>query len=131
MKHFYLKFNHGVEIGARLAYLGHYKRTKDRNVLNIANEELVHQQTLKKILRFHGELPSKPIDVAFSLIGNTVSLLCRISPRFMLNFVASTLETFAIFSYGYLAVVYPIFRENFLLMAKAERQHERYFKALK
>lgn len=27
MNHFMLKFNHGVEIGARLAYIGHFKRT--------------------------------------------------------------------------------------------------------
>lgn len=131
MKHFYLKFTHGVEIGAKLAYFGHYERTKDRNVLDIAYKEEEHRNAVETMLRHYGEEPSRVIDQVFGAIGNTIGLLCLISPRFMLNFVASSMETFAVFSYGYLAVIYPDFRENLTQMALEEQKHEQYFKGVK
>ncbi len=41
------------------------------------------------------------------------------------------METFAIFSYGYLAIVYPKNKNVFTDMALAEQRHEKYFKEMK
>lgn len=128
MKHFYLKFNHGVEIGARLAYIGHYKRNRDEHILRIAEEELRHQTVLALMLRQYGEKPSTVIDSFFWVVGSCISVLCKIFPEFMLNLVASLMEKFAIFSYRKLAVTYPNFTYTFLKMALAEESHDEYFK---
>jgi rubrerythrin len=130
MKHFRLKFNHGVEIGARLAYLGHYIRTGDKKILQIAAEEFEHQQDLRKILQDFGEETCFSIDTSFALIGRVIFHLCAISPRFMLNFVAMALEAFAVFSYNNLSKAYPRYYETFQKMSRAEEEHRIYFKGL-
>lgn len=128
MNHFVLKFNHGVEIGAHLAYMGHYRATGDRNVYDIAQEETLHKMTIESILDRYGQKPSKLIDSMFTLIGNVIYWLCQISPNSLLNFVARSLELFAVFSYKKLAIKYPVYRELFNNMAKTELVHEEYFK---
>lgn len=131
MSHLMLKFNHGVEIGARLAYVGHYFRTGDKQVLEIAKEEMSHQNYIQAVLNEYGQRPSILIDLSFILIGTFISLMCRISPIFMLNWVAKTMEVFAVFSYTKLARKYPAFDTVFLEMAKAELRHEEYFRGAK
>jgi rubrerythrin len=128
MNHFLLKFNHGVEIGARLAYLGHYKRTKDQGILAIADEELEHREALVQILKYYGEDTCKPIDSAFTAIGNTIHALCQVSPIFMLNFVARSMELFAVVNYSYLSKTYSDFPYTFAHMARAEQRHKQYFR---
>ena len=128
MKHALLKFNHGVEIGARLAYLGHYKVTGDTKILAIANEELEHRKTVKRILETLGHKPFWGFDMFFTLVGNTIQYLCYISPKFALNWVASIMEVFAVFNYTKLARIYPRFDITFKDMAEAEKLHEDYFK---
>lgn len=130
MKHFRLKFNHGVEIGARLAYLGHFRRTNDKKIFQIACEEFEHQQTLRKILQTFGEETSGPIDATFAIIGHLIFHLCAVSPHFMLNFVAMSLEAFAVFSYNGLSTTYPKYKSTFQEMAKTEEKHRLYFKGL-
>lgn len=130
MKHFYLKFNHGVEIGARLAYIGHYKRTKDPNILAIANDELKHQIALGLLLKILGEKPSGVIDGFFYVVGSSISFLCKFLPKPLLNFVASSMEVFAIFSYKRLAKQYVNHNITFLNMAKRELEHKAYFKGV-
>lgn len=72
MKHALLKFNHGVEIGAYLAYVGHFKRTNDPKAQEIANEELEHRSELRLTLKYYGEVPSPVIDVFFTVVGKTI-----------------------------------------------------------
>ena len=127
MKHFLIKFNHGVEIGAHLAYVGHYKRTGDKQIRLIASEEVSHMVELERILEDLGERPNKYIDETFRFIGNTIRRLCSFCPLWSLNFVASTMEMFAIFNYNRLAYNYPQFRGEFEKMAKTEKEHEKYF----
>lgn len=128
MKHFLLKFNHGVEIGAIEAYIGHYKRTKDINILIIANEELEHKLQLCKILDFYDEKPSKIIDFIFKVIGFIIRQLCQLCPIFMLDYVAQIMELFAVVNYVKLSIIYPEFSDIFLKTAKAELTHKLYFK---
>ena len=130
MKHFYIKFNHGVEIGARLAYIGHYQRTKDKKILAIANDELTHQTILAMLLKRYDNKPSKVIDTFFYMVGSSISFLCQIFPKPLLNLVAASMEVFAVFSYSYLAKKYPEYNVTFLKMARKELEHKAYFKGL-
>lgn len=128
MKHFQIKFNHGVEIGARLAYVGHYKRTGDEKILEIAQDELRHQTILALILKRLGEKPSKTIDSIFYIVGSTIGFLCKVFPKPLLNLVASSMEVFAIFNYTRLASKYMEFNNMFVDMALKELKHKKYFK---
>lgn len=127
MNHLIIKFTHGVEVGARLAYLGHYNRTKDENVRKIANDELEHQARLLEILYHYKTQPSELIDTFFFIVGSTIRFLCNYSPLFLLNKVASIMEIFAIVNYDYLATIYPEFSESFLEMEEKELEHKYYF----
>lgn len=127
MRYFLIKFNHGVEIGAYLAYKGHCSVTHDPLVWEIAKEEIEHRKTLAAILREKGTKPSWIIDNVFYAIGRTIQALCHVSPIWMLDFVARSMEVFAIFNYRYLAKLYPEYELVFLEMAATEGSHEMYF----
>lgn len=124
-----LKFTHGVEIGAHLAYLGHYQRTRDINVFKIAYDEDLHKKQIKIILRTHKTKPNPIIDLMFYIVGSIVRYLCYISPVFLLNKVAMLLEMFAVFSYEGLANRFPDHRDTLLEMGETEKRHIEYFKA--
>lgn len=128
MKHFLLKFNHGVEIGAYHAYMGHYKRTKDPQLLMIAMDETIHRSMLLNILQHLNDRPSKVINLFFFTIGTVIQKLCMICPLWSLNFIARGLELFAVISYNDLAKRYPEYKEGLLVMAEAEAKHAEYFK---
>ena len=130
MRLWMLKFTHGVEIGAYLAYLGHYSRTKDPEVLKIAYEEDLHKKQLKIILRTYKSSTNPIIDFIFYAIGNMVRYLCYISPVFLLNKVATVLEVFAIYSYRELAKEFQDSKEILLEMGKTEERHKEYFRSL-
>jgi rubrerythrin len=127
MKHFALKFTHGVEIGAEMAYRGHYMRTKDPKVLEIANDERSHRRKLDYALLTLQTKPSWLITKFFTFVGHSVAVTCLIAPKASLNWVARLLEAFAVFSYEKLALKYPQFQENFIEMAGTEKRHQQYF----
>ena len=127
MKHILLKFNYGVEIGAYLAYSGHYSVTGDYRIRLIAKEELVHRLTIRKILTSYGERPSKVFNFIFGTIGKSINFLCHYSPTFLMDFVARSMEIFAVISYRHLAKLYPEHEQTFISMAEAEDVHKRYF----
>lgn len=127
MKHFSLKFNHGVEIGAELAYRGHYKRVGKARIAEIIEDEIHHRQNLANFLKELGEETSPFIDKAFTVIGTIILNLCAICPLWSLDLVASSLEIFAVFNYRRLSEVYPEKKEMFLSMAECEDSHQRYF----
>ena len=129
MKHFLLKFNHGVEIGAYLAYVGHYRRTMDSRVQAIANEELEHRSELVEFLKYYGEVPNPVIDFCFTVVGTVIQKLCHFSPKFALNFVARSMELFAVFNYDRLAKIYPEFEYSFKHMSNTEKRHAVFFKS--
>ena len=122
-----LKFNHGVEIGASWAYLGHYLRTRDINILKIHHEENDHRSKLDCILFEMGERPNKYIDRFFTFIGKSIYYMCRYSPTFTLDIVASIMEKFAVFSYKSLSKTMPQHKQLFLEMAETEQKHDDFF----
>lgn len=127
MKHFLLKFNHGVEIGAELAYRGHYERTKDPEIKKIADEEVEHRENLETVLESLGHKPSKIIDSVFTGLGWFIRLSCRVFPIWSLDWVARAMETFAIDNYLKLASKYRQHSILFVRMANAETRHGYYF----
>lgn len=131
MKHFMLKFNHGVEIGAHLAYIGHFKRTGEKRIAMIIEEEADHGETLESILEYYGQRPSPLISAFFTIVGTMIQFMCRFSPLFMLDFVARSMELFAVFNYGYLSAAYPEFEFTFHRMARTELEHQQFFKRKK
>lgn len=127
MKHFWLKFNHGVEIGARLAYIGHFKRTGEAGIHHIIQEERGHQEDLETVLAENGSAPNYFIDLAFVIIGSTIQFLCKFMPLWSLDFVAKLMEHFAVYNYRKLGKLYPEYGQMWEDMAAAEERHAVYF----
>lgn len=127
MKHFLIKYNYGVEIGARLAYLGHYARTSNPDILAIAEDELAHRNTLQGILEALNEQPNKYINAGFTFVGTTIGRLCSIAPIWMLNGIAELMEMFAVINYTLLKKLYPEYGDVFQDMADTEKRHAVYF----
>lgn len=128
MKHFLLKFNVGVETGAYLAYLGHFNRTGEPGIHRIMREEQQHKNTLLDFLEELGEEPSLPIVFFFLAVGSVIKFMCSFMPLWSLNFVARTMELFAVFSYKKIADLYPSYSRYFMEMAETEQRHEEYFR---
>lgn len=128
MKHLGLKFNHGVEIGAHLAYVGHYKRTGDKYIRLIASEEVNHMGEIRNMLAELNEKPIFFIDESFRNIGGIIQWMCNFCPLWSLNLVAQTLEIFAVFNYRRLAKIYPQFNERLNKMADSEDEHKEFFR---
>lgn len=127
MRFWLLRFNHGVEIGARLAYLGHYTRTGDKEILGIANEELEHRETLVDIMSYYDIKSSGVIDGFFKIIGGMIQKLCGIAPLWSLDWIARLMEAFAVFNYFKLSQLFPRYRNQLWMMAQAEKRHQLYF----
>jgi rubrerythrin len=127
MKHFLLKFNHGVEIGARLAYLGHFQATGDIEIMKIADDEMEHRSILFVILMHYREKPSPLIDGFFTFVGTAIMRSCPYSPRWALDFIARSMELFAVVNYSALAIKYPLWNKVFNQMSEKEDEHKRYF----
>lgn len=116
-----------MEIGAQLAYEGHYKVTKDKHVKKISEDEIRHQMILLDMLRERKSSPNHLLNLLFIIIGNIIKELCSYFPKFMLNKVANIMELFNIFSYSQMAKIFPEYRETFLEMQKNEEEHSKYF----
>lgn len=102
-------------------------RTDEDGVLIIAEEEQEHRQILRDILATLNDKPSDLIDDVFLIIGSTVCVMCLVSPRWALNWVARIMEAFAVFNYGFLARHYPQWRTVFEVMGRIEKAHGVYF----
>lgn len=128
VKHFLLKFNHGVEIGAYLAYVGHFKRTGELGIHKIIQDELDHRYKLRTVLQHHGETPNQIINFCFTVIGFSIQFLCKFMPIWSLDFVARIMELFAIVNYNNLKNMYPQYYPMWAEMANCEERHGHYFK---
>lgn len=130
MKHILLKFNHGVEIGAYKAYIGHWYRTRDLEIARIANDEIEHREDVRQMLDKLDELPSPAIDGFFNVVGDAIQFSCKFCPLWSLDLVARVMEAFAIFNYRRLAKLYPQFSDKLNYMAGTEDKHAVYFRRI-
>jgi rubrerythrin len=128
MKFLLLRFQYAVEIGAYLAYVGHYEKSKDSVIRRIKHEELRHMIQIKRVLKTcGGRKPWIAFNLVFLIIGNIIRVLCKITPLVILDGVAQLMEVFNIISYDYFAREFPYFRPMFKKMSEQESQHEIYF----
>lgn len=125
--HIPLRFNYAVEIGAYLAYRGHYKKTGDISIRHIAREELKHRCLIRRVLKDHNAKPFWLFNWIFKVIGSVIETLCIISPVFLLDYVAQSMELFAIVNYKFLMEIYPDYDMIFREIIKSEENHKRYF----
>lgn len=128
---FPLQLNHGIEIGAALAYKGHYERTKDIMIKHIMIDELYHQIELLIILKHYKSRPCKIINSIFFIIGHIIKYLCKFNNERLMNKIAQFLEVFAVWSYSKLSHRYKSARVVLERMGRKELKHENYFKGLK
>jgi hypothetical protein len=128
MKIFMLKLSFAIEIGAYLAYTGHFSVSKDPEVKRIAREELRHMVYLKWMLNYYKSKPSLILNAGFLIVGTTIKYLCYITPKPMLNYVACIMEKINVYNYNNMANIFPHFYPTFWKMEESEREHERYFK---
>lgn len=122
-----LKFCYSIEIGAYLAYRGHFLVTKDSEVKRIAREELTHMVLISRVLHSYQTTPNAFFNFLFYVLGHSILALCYLTPHSALDFVASILEKMNVVSYNYMAKAFPEFREVFEEMQKNELEHEEYF----
>lgn len=126
-----LKFCFAVEIGAYLAYVGHYKASNDRKIKSIMRDELTHMVNIKRVLSSMGQKPTVIFNLPFLCIGHIIRVTCSITPKPLLDFVARIMEKFNVVSYDYMAKSFPEHKEIFLEMSQNELDHEIYFKGNK
>lgn len=125
-----LKLAYAIEIGAYLAYTGHYKRSKKKDVLSVARDELIHMIVLKRILAKHNDSPSRVFNMMFLVIGHFIKLACAICPIELLDRIAGIMEVFNVGNYHKLAFEFPKYARVLHNMAFCEYRHELYFKGV-
>ena len=128
MKIFMLKLAFAIEIGAYLAYVGHFNVSQDPEVKRIAKEELRHMVYLKWMLAYYKSEPSLILNAGFLIIGTTIKYMCYLTPKFLLDYVACIMEKMNVYNYGKMSKVFPHFYLTFIEMQESEEEHERYFK---
>jgi hypothetical protein len=128
MKHLLLKFTYSVELGAYLAYKGHFNRTNDLLIETIMWDEVHHREVCAGFLKELGSGPTKWFDIPFFLIGSSIKWLCKFCPLWSLDFVARLMEVFAVASYDQLSLKYPQYALKFHEMSDAEAEHAEFFR---
>lgn len=127
MKIFLLKLSYAIEIGAHLAYVGHYGVTKDPNVKRIARDELKHMVYLKWMLAYYKKKPSFILNAMFFMVGTCIKYTCYVTPPPLLNKVACLMEKFNVYNYGKMIEIFPHFTVPLWEMEESEKEHEKYF----
>lgn len=127
----FLKFCYAVEIGAYLAYKGHYAKSKDPYIKTIMGNELSHMINVKTILASYSSKPLWIFNLFFLLLGHTIRLLCKVSPVSLLDYVAQVMEVFNVVNYKYLANKFPSYSCLLLRMSTNEKYHNVYFELKK
>jgi rubrerythrin len=134
-----LRRAHAAERGAALVYAGHARSLRDPeqrwHVERIAAEEWAHQLRLGRMIARLGGRPSRLHELAMLLIGHLGAALCQVSGWYLPMYGAGALEAGNIQEYLDAAALAdacgrPADAEDLLDMARCEREHEGYFRAL-
>jgi rubrerythrin len=125
------------ELAAGHAYRGHWKSVSDpatrERIQTIEQEEWHHRALVRGLLAQLGSGPSPRREAAFWLIGNTISLLCRIGGWFIPMYGAGRLEKWNVAEYEQAAAHARAAGQHemidcLLTMAEVEWEHERFFR---
>lgn len=129
---------HAGELAAAYAYCGHSNSLRDpderRQVRKIEDEEWHHRHQVAEMLAQLGSHPQPVRELRASLVGRTLSFLCRFSGWFLPMYMAGKLERRNIREYEEAArYARGSGREEFLpcllAMAEVEWEHEQYFRS--
>ncbi len=125
------------ELGAILAYRGHWKSVSDpaekARIHQIEVEEICHRERVGEMLIELAEAPQSRKDQAMGLIGSILGRLCRWSGWFAPMYGAGLLESRNIREYEE-AAQYALgaghieFLDDLLTMAEVEWEHEKFFR---
>lgn len=126
------------ELAASLAYGGHAASVSDPKerdeILAILRQELDHRELVGNMLKELGSGPDPRKERLLTLIGTTISLLCRVGGWFIPMYGAGKLEAGNIVEYEVAArhavgAGKPEYVDCLLRMAEVEWDHELYFRS--
>ncbi len=132
-----LRLAFSAELAAALAYGGHRRSLSDAiqaaEIERIRLDEIDHRDRIRGMLERLGSGPNPLLELVYTLIGSTISLLCLFGGWFVPMYGAGVLESRNVTPYeraARLAVVVgrPEFVEDLLEMAEVEWDHELYFR---
>ncbi|UPT74919.1 MAG: ferritin-like domain-containing protein [Elusimicrobiota bacterium] len=125
------------EYAASLAYGGHARSVSDpgerAEILAILDQELEHRGFVGGMLSALGAAPDPFKERLMTVVGTTISCLCRIGGWFIPMYGAGKLEAGNIVEYEVAAALareagHPELVECLLHMAEIEWDHEKYFR---
>jgi len=125
------------ELGAALAYNGHWRSLKDPvevlEIQKIEQDEWAHRKRIGEMLSEMGSGPKRFKDSCILILGNGLKYLCFVSGWYLPMYVAGWLEARNVVEYEVAANLakeagYPQYTGDLKEMAEAEREHELYFR---
>ena len=131
-----LQLAYSGEKAAALAYQGHARSVRDPEekaaIAKIEQDEWIHREKVGGLL---GELDARPLasqELRSSLVGHSLSFLCRFSGWFLPMHFAGKLETKNVCQYDKAAqlaaaIGRPDFIPDLMEMAAVEIEHEKFF----
>ncbi len=132
-----LRAAYSGELAAALAYRGHARSLADagerERVRRIERDEWHHRQVVGRMLRDLGEAPRPARERRAVLLGTSLGALCRLAGWFLPMFAAGRLEARNVREYEEAATLADGaglhgWVERLRDMARAESEHEAYFK---
>ncbi|MEW6209700.1 MAG: hypothetical protein AB1631_15130 [Acidobacteriota bacterium] len=124
------------ELGAALAYRGHWKSVKDDSekihIRQIEHEEWIHRLRVGEMLTSLGSAPVKSKEVRLWITGRMIGLSCHVIGWFLPMYFAGRIESCNVEEYltaarHARALSLVEFENDLLRMAEVERQHEKFF----
>lgn len=124
------------ELGAALAYRGHWKSVRDfserERIQQIEEEEWIHRRRVGEMLVSLGSAPVRFKEIRLGIVGRMIGLACHLIGWFLPMYFAGRIESSNVEEYltaarHALALDLAEFESDLLHMAEVERQHEKFF----
>lgn len=134
-----LKGAYSGEKAAAFAYQGHSQSMKDpgekAQILKIEQDEWTHRQEVGEMLTVLGHAPATWREHLFGAVGQTLSLLCHVSGRYLPLYFAERLEASNVKEYTEASILADrlglvVMAERLKDMAETEQGHADYFRRM-
>jgi demethoxyubiquinone hydroxylase (CLK1/Coq7/Cat5 family) len=131
-----LRAAHSGELGAALAYRGHWKSLSDiterDSVRKIEADEWAHREQVRELLVTLGERPSYPRDGLFWCVGRLFGFLCGMGGRYLPMYFAGLIEYMNVDQYSRasrlaLGLGMDSIARTLAAISAAEKAHADYF----
>ncbi len=133
---FILQRAYSGELGAALAYRGHWKSVKDSSererIRQIEDEEWIHRRRVGEMLASFGSAPVRLKEFRLWITGRMIGAACHVIGWFLPMYFAGRIESSNVEEYVEAArharaLSLTEFERDLLHMAEVERQHEKFF----